>query len=88
MSIRFSVIGFRHGHIYGQIQLLVQAGAEFVSLYDPDPEIMAKHAANFPDVAQASSEEEILEDEFDSPGRQRPHPQPARPAGHPRDAAR
>jgi predicted dehydrogenase len=63
MSIRFSVIGFHHGHIYGQIRLLLDAGAEFVSLYDPDPEYLARAAERFPEVAQASSGAEILEDE-------------------------
>lgn len=60
--IRFSVIGINHGHIYGQVNSLLGAGAEFVSFFAPEPELVAQFAPRFPQARQARSEEEILED--------------------------
>ena len=37
MTIRFAAIGFEHGHIYGQVQVMLDAGAELVSFHDVDP---------------------------------------------------
>lgn len=61
-SIRFSVIGMNHGHIYGQTNLLLRAGAELVSFYAPEPDLAAAFASAFPQARQAASEQEILED--------------------------
>jgi predicted dehydrogenase len=61
-TLRFSVIGLNHNHIYGQVSLLLRAGAEFVSYYAPEPELAAPFAAAFPQARQAGSAAEILED--------------------------
>ena len=63
MSIRFAAVGFDHGHIYGQVKTLVEAGAELVAVYDTEPRHLEPVLAQQPDVKQASSIEEILEDE-------------------------
>ncbi len=63
MSIRFSAIGFEHGHIYGQVKVMLDAGAEFVSFYDTNEENVAKFASHFPQGKRIDSIEEILEDE-------------------------
>jgi len=63
MSIRFAAIGLNHGHIYGQVECLRQAGAEFVSYYASEPELVAEFSAKYPRVRLARSIEEILEDE-------------------------
>ena len=62
-NIRFAVIGINHPHIYGQVNLLLRAGAEFVSFYAPEPDLVAQFAAAYPEVRQTGSAEEILEDE-------------------------
>lgn len=62
-TIRFSVIGLNHGHIYGQVNLLLRAGAEFVSFYAKEPELIAQFAPHYPQARQAGSLAEILEDE-------------------------
>ena len=62
-TIRFSVIGLNHGHIYGQVNLLLRAGAEFVSFYAKEPELIAQFAPQYPQAKQVGSIEEILEDE-------------------------
>jgi predicted dehydrogenase len=60
--IRFSVIGLNHNHIYGQTNLLLRAGAEFVSFYAPEPELVAPFAHTYPQAKLAFSAQEILDD--------------------------
>ncbi len=60
--MRFSVIGMNHGHIYGQVNLLLRAGAQLVSFYAPEPELVKAFQESYPDAAFARSAEEILED--------------------------
>jgi predicted dehydrogenase len=63
MSIRFAAIGLNHPHIYGQVNCLLEAGAEFVSFYASEPELIAEFSPKYPQAKLASSIEEILEDE-------------------------
>ena len=63
MKIRFAAIGLNHGHIYGQVDCLVAAGAELVSFYAVEPELISEFAARYPLARLAGSVEEILEDE-------------------------
>ncbi len=60
--MRFAVIGVNHGHIYGQVNLLLRAGAQLVSFYAPEPELVATFQAAYPHAVLARSAEEILED--------------------------
>jgi len=62
-NIRFAVIGINHPHIYGQVNLLLRAGAEFVSFYAQESDLIAQFASEYPQVRPARSVEEILEDE-------------------------
>jgi predicted dehydrogenase len=61
-SIRFAVIGINHNHIFGQVNLLLRAGAEFVSFFAPEPDLAERFGLLFSDVRKACGEEEILED--------------------------
>ena len=61
--VRFSVIGLNHNHIYGQVSLLLRAGAEVVSVYAPEPELIAEFMQAFPQAHLAGGAQEILEDE-------------------------
>jgi len=61
--IRFGVIGLNHNHIYGQTNLLLRAGAELISFYAKEPDLIAKFAQTYPRVRQARSIQEILEDD-------------------------
>jgi predicted dehydrogenase len=45
------------------VNCLLDAGAEFVSFYAAEPELIAQFAPKYPQAKQASSIEEILEDE-------------------------
>ncbi len=62
MSIRFAAIGFEHGHIYGQVRVMLEAGAELVCYHDVDAARRARFQAAFPQARRAASIEEILED--------------------------
>lgn len=61
-TLRFSVIGINHNHIYGQVNLLLRAGAEFVAFYAPEPDLAAAFAATYPQARQARAAQEILDD--------------------------
>ncbi|MBI4790504.1 MAG: Gfo/Idh/MocA family oxidoreductase [Chloroflexi bacterium] len=62
-TVRFSAIGINHNHIYGQARLLLRAGAEFVSFYATEPDLIAEFASAFPQAGLVGSAKEILEDE-------------------------
>jgi predicted dehydrogenase len=62
-NIRFAAIGLNHGHIYGQVNLLLRAGAELVSFYAREADLAAQFSQTYPQAGLARSAEEILEDE-------------------------
>ncbi len=61
--IRFAAIGLNHNHIYGQTRLMLRAGAELVSFYTPEPELVTQFSQAFPQARLARSQAEILEDQ-------------------------
>lgn len=61
-SIKFSVIGLNHGHIYGQVEAVTRGGGQLVSFYAKEPELAAAFAKRYPQAKQAKSEKEVLED--------------------------
>ncbi|WP_167618673.1 Gfo/Idh/MocA family protein [Maribellus sediminis] len=61
-SIRFSVIGINHGHIYGMVNALLGGGGELVAVYSREKELLPNFTRLYPDAKIAQSEEEILED--------------------------
>ena len=62
-EFRFAAIGLDHGHIFGMCNGLREAGAELAWVYDPDPARLNHFCRTFPEVKQASSENEILDDQ-------------------------
>ncbi len=52
-----------HGHIYGQCNGLMEAGAELKWVYDPDPKKVEAFQKRFPQVRVAGSLDEILNDQ-------------------------
>lgn len=57
----FSVIGLDHGHIYGMVRGLVEAGATLKEVYDPDPAKVAAFREKYPE-AKAGTRQGILAD--------------------------
>src|ERR1700719_5364509 len=61
-SLKFSVIGVNHDHIYVQVEAARRGGGELVSFYAKEPELAANFNKHYPEVKLARSEKEILED--------------------------
>jgi predicted dehydrogenase len=61
-SIKFSVIGLNHGHIYGQTEAVIRGGGELVSFYAKEPDLAEAFAKRYPNAKRAKSEKEVLED--------------------------
>ncbi len=61
-QFRFAAMHLDHGHIYGMSNGLIEAGAELVAVYDPDPARVEAFRAKYPQARVARSAEEILED--------------------------
>ncbi|HEX2620377.1 MAG TPA: Gfo/Idh/MocA family oxidoreductase [Phototrophicaceae bacterium] len=61
-SIKIAAVGFAHNHIYNMINALVNAGAEFVTYYETDPDRIAEVVERYPHIPLAASLEAILDD--------------------------
>lgn len=58
----FSAVRLDHGHIYGMVNGLLEAGATLKYVYDPDPAKVANFLKTYPQAKPARSEEEALND--------------------------
>src|SRR6185503_18490969 len=58
----FAAAFLEHGHIYGQCNGLLEAGAGLKWVYDPDAKKVDALRAKYPQVKPARSFEEILDD--------------------------
>lgn len=58
-----AAVALDHGHIYGMVNGLIEAGAALKWVYDRDPARAEAFARTYPQVKIASSEEEILADQ-------------------------
>lgn len=58
----FAAAHLDHGHIYGQCNGLIEAGAELKWVYDPDPKKVEAFVAKYPQVKIARALDEILND--------------------------
>jgi len=58
----FSAAHLDHGHIYGMVGALIEAGGTLKSVYDPEPGRLAAFLKAFPQAKAVSSEEALLDD--------------------------
>jgi predicted dehydrogenase len=58
----FAATALDHGHIHGQCNGLIEAGATLRYVYDPDPEKVAAFVKNYPQAKPVESLEKILDD--------------------------
>lgn len=58
----FAAAALDHGHVYGQVNGLCEAGGELRWVYDPDPAKMANMLKQHPESRAARSLDEILDD--------------------------
>src|ERR1700730_14878212 len=61
-SLKFSVIGINHDHIYAQVEAARRGGGDLVSFYAKEPDLAAAFRTRKPDIKLAGSEKGILED--------------------------
>jgi predicted dehydrogenase len=57
----FAAAYLDHGHIYGQCNGLIEAGADLRYVFDPDPTKVAEFLKTFPEAKPLRSEEELLD---------------------------
>jgi predicted dehydrogenase len=58
----FAAIALDHGHIYGQCNGLIEAGATLRYVHDPDPEKVAAFIKKYPQAKPVESVEKLLDD--------------------------
>ncbi len=62
-TVRFAAIGLNHFHIYGQIDLLLKAGAEFVTYHGDEEKFFDRpFAKHYPQAKKVDDPRRILED--------------------------
>jgi predicted dehydrogenase len=61
-DIKFAAIGINHAHIYGQVDCLKRAGAQFVAFFAPEDDLAKAFAEKFPEARRVADRREILED--------------------------
>lgn len=61
-KIKFAVININHPHIYGMTDAIKRGGGELVSVYAKEADLLEAFVKAYPDVKQAKSEDEILND--------------------------
>jgi predicted dehydrogenase len=62
MTIRFAAIGLNHSHIYGQVDCLLNAGAELVSFHAPENDLAQEFQQRYPQSDRVSDPRRIYED--------------------------
>jgi predicted dehydrogenase len=61
-KVRIAAIGMNHDHIYGQVNVLLKAGAELVSFFAAETDLAGNFQKKYPQAKSAGSVDEILED--------------------------
>lgn len=61
-EFRFAAAGLAHGHIYGMVGGLLEAGATLDAVWDEDPCQVAAFRRRFPQARAAASLQELLQD--------------------------
>ena len=61
-DIKFAAIGINHSHIYGQVECLKRAGAQFVAFHAVEDDLAAAFSEKFPEARRVADASEILED--------------------------
>jgi predicted dehydrogenase len=61
-KLRFAAIGINHAHIYGQVDCLLNAGAEFVGFHAPEDDLAKAFMAKYPQAPRVADRRRLLED--------------------------
>ena len=61
-DIKFAAIGINHSHIYGQVDCLKDAGAQFVSFHAVEDDLAEAFGTKYPEARRVADPRAILED--------------------------
>ncbi|SEP61443.1 Predicted dehydrogenase [Devosia sp. YR412] len=61
-DIKFAAIGINHAHIYGQVECLLEAGAQFTAFHAVEDDLAEAFGAKFPQSKRVADPRAILED--------------------------
>ena len=61
-DIKFAAIGINHAHIYGQVECLKRAGAQFVAFHALEDDLAKTFSERFPEARRVADPAAILED--------------------------
>jgi predicted dehydrogenase len=61
-DIKFAAIGINHAHIYGQVDCLKRAGAQFVAFHAVEDDLAQTFGNKYPEARRVADPREILED--------------------------
>lgn len=61
-TLRFAAIGLNHDHIYGQVNVMLRAGAELASFHAEEDDLAAHFSERFPQAERVRDPRRILED--------------------------
>lgn len=61
-ALRFAVIGINHDHIYGQVNVMLRAGAELVAFHAIEDDLAKIFAERYPQAVRVDDSRRILED--------------------------
>jgi predicted dehydrogenase len=61
-DIKFAAIGINHAHIYGQVDCLKRAGAQFVAFHAIEDDLAKTFGEKYPEARRVSDPAAILED--------------------------
>ena len=62
-DIKFAAIGINHSHIYGQVDCLLDAGAQFVAFHAVEDDLASAFGAKYPAAKRVADPRAILEDD-------------------------
>ena len=62
-DLKFAAIGINHSHIYGQVECLKRAGAQFVAFHAVEDDLAEAFGQKFPEARRVADAREILEDQ-------------------------
>jgi predicted dehydrogenase len=63
MTTSIAAIGINHSHIYGQVNCLLDEGAELVAFYALEDDLAAEFGGKYPQARRVGDQREILEDQ-------------------------
>ncbi|WEK03989.1 MAG: Gfo/Idh/MocA family oxidoreductase [Candidatus Devosia phytovorans] len=61
-DIKFAAIGINHAHIYGQVDCLLEAGAQFTAFHAVEDDLAEAFGAKYPQAKRVNDPRAILED--------------------------